>query len=144
MSWLEIGIQIGGNNHGSYDRDNPDLRDYRGNRQDPNEALNCEARRLAYMLNTGDPYAEHEGAMQLSQDLYDMPGWAQRTLIERTQMYNNPEMGARLTVEPVLQRTYDGGLYDTGDRNVRVVDPYFGLNDDVAYMHSRNTGYYRP
>ena len=103
-----------------------------------------EARRLAFMLNTGNPNAEHQAAMQLSQDLYGLPGQAQVDLVRSTQMYDGYGLGAQVVVEPMLNQAPNGRVYDTGNRDVRVIDQENGVNDDVAIMNGNNSGYRMP
>lgn len=106
--------------------------------------LDPEARRLAYMLNTGDPRAEHSAAVQLSQDLYGLPSSAQVDLVRRTQMYDAQGLGGQIEIQPVLSQGYNGSVYDTGSRVVKVVDRYNGVDDDVTVMTGTNAGYRNP
>lgn len=103
-----------------------------------------EARRLAYMLNTGDRNAEHEAAVQLSQDLYGLPTQSQIDLVRRTQMYDARDLGGQLVVEPVYSQGRYGQLYDTGNREVKVVDPVNQVDDSVVVMRGTNAGYRSP
>ncbi len=108
--------------------------------------LDNESRRLAYMLNTGDPRAEHAAAMELSQDLYGLPTQAGLNLLQRTQMYENPNMGAQLEFQQVTQPTYnpydgqyDGPLAPTGQELVYAIDPNTGVQDYVTTMNAAPT-----
>ncbi|HEY9784886.1 MAG TPA: hypothetical protein V6D17_05745, partial [Candidatus Obscuribacterales bacterium] len=92
--------------------------------------LNREAEQIASMLDTGDPYYTRDAAQILREELSRLPGQMALSLLGKTQLYEQPGIGADLVVRPAFTFDRNGVPYDSGYLDFRVEGP--GVSESVA------------